>query len=110
MKEKIKNFFAFLKSAWNAGTRGKIGIVLMLLALFLFVRLFYGTRNVQSFIINAWHLSHERAELAIAQKQLQQIQHHVYLLKHPNSASDYVEELGLQTLNLGDSDFKELKY
>ena len=110
MKEKIKNFFIFLKNAWVAGPRGKIGIVLMLISIFFFVRLFYGTRNVQSFIINAWHLNHERAELIVAQKQLQQIQQHIYLLQHPNSSSDYVQELGLQTLNLGDADFKELKY
>ena len=110
MKEKIKNFFEFVKSAWVAGPRGKFGIILMLLALFLFVRLFCGMQNIQSFIINAWHLNHERAELAVAQKQLQKTQHHIYLLTHPNSSSDYIEELGLKTLNLGDPEFKELKY
>lgn len=110
MKEKIKDFFAFIKSAWIAGPRGKIGIVLMLLALFLFVRLFCGSQTVQGFIVNAWHLQHERVELANAQKQLQKTQHHIYLLTHPNSSSDYIEELGLQTLNLGNPEFKELKY
>ena len=110
MKEKIKNLFAFLGRAWVAGSRGKIGIILMLLSLFLFIRLFCATSSVQSFAINAWHLKHERAELALAQKQLQQLEHHIYLLQHPNNSSDYIEELGLQTLNLGDSEFKELKY
>ena len=37
-------------------------------------------------------------------------QHHIYLLQHPNSSPDYVEELGLKTLNMGDAEFKELKY
>jgi cell division protein FtsB len=110
MKEKIKTFFEFLKRAWVAGPRGKVGIVLMILALYFFARLFCGTQNVQNFVINAWHLKHERAELAIAQKQLQQTQHHIYLLQSPNPSADYVEELGLQTLNLGDPEFKELKY
>jgi len=110
MKEKIKNFFDFLKSAWVAGPRGRWGIVFMFLSLFFFVRLFYGAQNIQGFVINAWHLNHERIELAEAQKQLQKIQHHIYLLQHPNSSSDYIQELGLQTLNLGDGDFKELKY
>ncbi|MBO7042304.1 MAG: hypothetical protein J6W08_00355 [Alphaproteobacteria bacterium] len=110
MKEKIKNLFAFLGRAWAAGSRGKIGIILMLLSLFLFIRLFCGTSSVQNFAINAWRLNHERAELALAQKQLQQLEHHIYLLQHPNNSSDYIEELGLQTLNLGDSEFKELKY
>ncbi len=110
MKEKIKTFFAFLGRAWTAGSRGKWGIVLMLLALFCFVRLFCGTRNVQSFIMNAWRLNRERAELAVEQQKLSEIQHHIYLLQHPNNSSDYIEELGLQTLNMGNPEFKELKY
>ena len=93
-----------------AGPRGRWGFIFMLLSVFFFVRLFFGTPNIQSFVINAWNLKHERAELAVAQKKLQQIQHHIYLLQHPNSSSDYIQELGLQTLNLGDGDFKELKY
>jgi hypothetical protein len=110
MKEKIKNFFEFVKSAWVAGPRGRWGFLFMILAIFFFIRLFCGTQNIQGFIMNAWNLNRERAELEIAQKQLQQIQHHIYLLQHPNSSSDYIQELGLQTLNLGDRDFKELKY
>ena len=96
--------------AWHAGSRGKWGIVLMLISLFCFVRLFCGTRSVQSFVINAWRLNHERAELVVEQQKLQEIQHHIYLLQHPNNFSDYIEELGLQTLNMGNPEFKELKY
>ncbi len=110
MKEKIKIFFDFVKRAWVASSRGKIGIVLMLLSVFFFVRLFCGTRSVQSFAVNAWRLNHERAELAVAKQQLSEIQHHIYLLQHPNDSSDYIEELGLQTLNMGNPEFKELKY
>ena len=110
MKEKIKNFFAFAKRAWVEGPRGKIGLCLMILSVFFFVRLFYGEKNLQSFIINAWHLNHEKKELAVAQQELGTIQRHIYLLEHPNSSSDYIEELGLKTLNMGDADFKELKY
>ena len=110
MKEKIKNLFEFFKSAWTTSSRGKIGIILMLVAIIFFAQLFYGTRNLQGFIINAWRLNRERTELAVAKKQLGQLQHHVYLLKHPDSSSDYIEELGLKTLNMGDADFKELKY
>ena len=110
MKEKIKIFFDFVRRAWSAGSRGKIGVILMLFSLFLFVRLFCGTRSVQSLVINAWRLNHERAELAIAQDQLKEIQHHIYLLQHPNSSSDYIEELGLRVLNVGNPEFKELKY
>ena len=110
MKEKIKKFFEFIHNAWTASSRGKMGVVLMLLSLFFFVRLFCGTRSVQSFIINSWRLNSERAELSIAQEQLTEIQRHIYLLQHPNSSSDYIEELGLRVLNVGNPEFKELKY
>ena len=83
---------------------------MVILSLFCFIRLFCGTRNVQSFIVNAWRLNHERAELSVAKEQLQEIEHHIYLLQHANQTSDYVEELGLQTLNMGNPEFKELKY
>ncbi len=110
MKEKIKNFFDFVKRAWMAGPRGKLGIVLLLLALFFFIRLFYGTQNVQSFIVNAWTLNRARSELSIAQKKLDKIHHHIYLLQHPGNQADYLEEMWLKTLNVGDPEFKELKY
>ena len=110
MKEKIKNFFDFIKRAWTASSRGKLGVVLMLLSVFFFIRLFCGTRNVQSFVMNAWRLNNERAELAIAQEKLSEIQRHIYLLQHPNNSSDYIEELGLRVLNVGNPEFKELKY
>jgi len=110
MKEKIKNFFEFVKRAWTASSRGKMGVLLMLLSIFFFVRLFCGTRSVQSFVMNAWRLNHERAELVTAQEQLSEIQRHIYLLQHPNASSDYIEELGLRVLNVGNPEFKELKY
>jgi len=110
MKEKIKNFFDFIKRAWTASSRGKLGVILLLLSVFFFVRLFCGTHSVQSFVINAWRLNRERIELESAKKQLQEIQHHIYLLQHPNNSSDYIEELGLQVLNMGNPEFKELKY
>ena len=110
MWEKIKNLFSFIKSAWVGSNRGKMGIFFLLIALFFFVRLFFGTQNIQSFVVNIWHLNRNRTILATEQQKLQQMQHHVYLLKHPYNSSDYIEELGLKTLNLGNPEFKELKY
>ncbi len=108
MWTKIKNFFHFIKSAWTCGIRGKWGVLFMIVALFFFVRLFFGTQNIQSFVVNAWHLNRDRATLTTEQQKLKQIQHHIYLLKH--CSTDYTEELGLKTLNLGNPEFKELKY
>ena len=110
MKKKIKNFFVFIKNGWIGGPRGKIGFVLMIISIFFFVRLFYGEKNIQSFIMNAWHLNKEKKELAIEQKKLEKIQHHNNLLQSTINSSDYIEELSLKNLNLGDANFKELKY
>ena len=110
MNTKIKNLFIFIKNAWLGGPRGKIGFLLVIVSIFFFARLFYGEKNLQSFISNAWHLNREIKELAIAQNDLKRIQRHIYLLQHPNNSSDYIEELGLQTLNMGNPEFKELKY
>ena len=79
MLEKIKNFFSFIKSAWLGRARGKWGILFMLVAVFFFVRLFFGTQNIQGFIINAWQLNHSRTTLAIEQQKLQKIQIHFVL-------------------------------
>ena len=110
MKEKIKNFFNFVGRAWTASSRGKIGVILMLLSMFFFIRLFCGTRSIQDFVINAWRLNHERTELTVEEQRLNTIQRHIYLLQHPNASSDYIEELGLRVLNVGNPEFKEFKY
>lgn len=112
MKEKIKNFFIFLKNAWLMGPRGKFGVLLLIVSVFFFIRLFCGTQSVQNFLINTWRLNQARKELAIEQKKLDKINHHIYLLQHPNTngKADYIEELGLKNQNLGDPNFKELKY
>ena len=110
MKQKIKIFFEFIKRAWAAGPRGKIGFIFMLCSVFFFIRLFMGTQNIQGFVVNMWNLNTAKQELNVAQDNLKQLQQHIYLLQHPNNSGDYIEELGLKTLNLGDPKFKELKY
>ena len=105
--EKIKNFFGFLGRAWTGGPRGKLGIAFAVFALFMFIRMFLGDMNVQQFIINAWNLNHERAELAQQQHTRDTLEHHIELLR--NGSPDYVEEFGLQYLNIGDPKFRILK-
>ena len=107
MKEKIKNFFGFIGRAWVGGFHGKIGIACAIFALFMFIRMFSGERNVQSFVMNIWHLNHERAELASLEQTRNTLAHHIELLK--SGSPDYIEELGLQYLNIGDPKYKILK-
>lgn len=108
MKTKIKNFFGFLWRAWTGGTRGKIGILFTIFAAFMFVRIFWGQVNVQTFIINIWRLDAEQQTLAAEQDKLDAINRHIQLLQ--GYSPDYVEELGLKYLNLGDSKSKILKF
>ena len=107
MKEKIKNLFSFIGRAWTGGPRGKIGLLFALFAIFMFIRIFVGYNNVQHFVMNIWHLNNERIELERQTAKLNELRHHIQLLK--DYSPDYVEELGLQYLNIGDAKFKILK-
>ena len=107
MKDKIKNLFGFIGRAWRGGIRGKFGVFFAAFALLAFIRIFFGEVNVGHFVTNIWHLNEEHAELATAEKELQTIRHHIQLLK--SYSPDYVEELGLRYLNVGNSEFKILK-
>ena len=107
MKEKSKNLFRFLGRAWSGGIRGKLGIIFALFACFMFIGMFWGDVNIQRFTSNIWHLNHDRALLDAERSNLERLQRHIQLLQ--NYSPDYIEELGLQRLNIGDSGAKILK-
>ncbi len=108
MKEKIKNLFSFLGRAWSGGIRGKGGILLTIIALIMFIRMFIGTVSIPRFALNVWELNKVHAQLQSETKTLSVIQHHIKLLQ--NYSPDYIDELGLQYLNIGDPQVKILKY
>ena len=107
MKEKIKNLFSFIGRAWSDGVRGKIGVALAIFATITFIGLFWGDVSLQRFGINMWRLGQEREHLAQEQATLNQINQHIKLLQ--NYSPDYIEELGLKYLNVGDPRVKILK-
>lgn len=107
MYEKIKNFFGFIGRAWVGSIRGKVGVLFALFAAFMFVRIFWGEVNVQKFVVNIWRLNTEQQQLAAEQEKLNALQRHIDLLQ--NYSPDYVEELGLKYLNIGDAQIKILK-
>ncbi len=107
MNTKIKNFFGFMGRAWSGGIRGKAGIIFTLFAAFMFVRIFWGEVNVQKFVINIWRLNDDRAELALQTAKRDSLRRHIELLQ--GYSPDYVEELGLKYLNIGDPKAKILK-
>ncbi|MDL2296288.1 hypothetical protein LJC18_05815 [Lachnospiraceae bacterium OttesenSCG-928-E19] len=107
MWDKIKNFFGFLGRAWSGGFKGKIGILAAIFAAFMFVRIFWGDVNLQKFIVNIWRLNGEQEQLAMDIEKLNAYQKHIHLIQH--YSSDYVDELGLKYLNIGDPKMKILK-
>lgn len=107
MQTKIKNLFGFLGRAWAGGWHGKFGILFAILAVYMFVRMFWGDVSVQKFAINIWRLNGEQEQLMNEQTKLDTLNRHIELLQ--GYSADYVEELGLKYLNIGDPDFKVLK-
>lgn len=107
MKEKIKNFFRFIGRAWSGGIRGKIGILCAIFALFMFVRIFWGAVNVQNFVISIWRLNAEQQQLVTEKEKLDILEKHIALIQ--GYSPDYVEELGLKYLNIGEPKAKILK-
>ncbi len=107
VKGKIKNFFGFIGRAWGGSWRGKAGVLMVAFALFMFVRIFWGAVNVQNFVINIWRLNTEQTQLAAEQEKLNTLNRHIELLQ--GYSADYVDELGLKYLNIGDPKIKILK-
>ena len=107
MKDKIKNVFGFIGRAWSGGIHGKIGVFFAIFATFMFVRIFAGDVNIYRFVTNIWYLRNEKIELTAEEQKLNTIQHHIELLE--NYSPDYVEELGLRYLNIGDPAYRVLK-
>ena len=107
MWDKIKNFFGFLGRAWSGGYRGKIGLFCVFFAAFMFGRIFFGEVSAQRFVMNIWRLNAEQQQLATEKAKLEKLEMHIKLIQ--NYSPDYVEELGLKYLNIGDPKMKILK-
>lgn len=107
MKGKIKKLFTFLKRAWCGGIYGKCGVILTLFSGFMFIGLFWGDVNIQRFGMNIWRIHNAQEQLSAERATLDTIQHHIELLQ--NYSPDYVSELGLKYLNIGDPGVKILK-
>lgn len=107
MKEKIKNLFAFMGHAWGAGFHGKLGVIMVVVALFWSIGIFTGKTTLQGFIINIWRLNTAQTQLLQEQEKLNTLQHHIDLVQ--KNSPDYIEELGLKRLNMGDAKTKILK-
>ncbi|MBR6837948.1 MAG: hypothetical protein IKM94_00035 [Alphaproteobacteria bacterium] len=107
MKEKIKNLFAFMGRAWNAGYHGKMGVIMVIVAFFWALGFFTGKNTIQGSIANIWRLNTAQEQLVIEQTKLEKLQRHIELTQ--KNSPDYIEELGLKRLNMGDAKTRILK-
>ncbi len=107
MWEKIKNLFGFVGRAWSGGIRGKVGVLFAVFAGFMFIRIFWGDVNAQKFVVNIWRLNAEQQQLDAEQQKMATLSRHIQLIQE--YSPDYIQELGLKYLNVGDADFKILK-
>ncbi len=107
MKEKIKNLFSFIGRAWNGGFVGKVGVILAILLTIRSVNFFLGETTVQGCIMNIWRLNAAQQQLLQEQEKLDQLEKHIALVQQ--NSPDYIEELGLKRLNMGDAKTKILK-
>ena len=108
MKAKIKNLFKFLGRAWSSGLYGKAGILLATFGCLMFIGLFQRDASIQNFVINTWKLGAAYEQRDSERDTLNKLEHNINLLKA--NSPDYIEELGLQYLNIGDAKLKVLKF
>jgi len=57
--------------------------------------------------MNIWRLNAAQTQLQAEQAKLEQLEKHIQLVQR--NSPDYIEELGLKRLNIGDSKTKILK-
>lgn len=105
--EKIKNLFTFMGHAWAGGSRGKLGVVFAIIALVWTIGFFTGKNTIISAIANIWRMNAAQEQLVMEQTKLNKLEHHIELTKR--NSPDYIEELGLKRLNMGDATTKILK-
>lgn len=108
MKEKIKNLFAFIGAAWRNSLRGKAGVGLMCIAIYVFLSMFWGTPNIQRFFVNMWRFNTMQTNLIQSKNELAELERHNALLQ--KNSPDYIEEIGLSILNIGDSKTQILRF
>jgi len=107
MKEKIKNLLSFAGAAWRGNMRGKIGLLMVLFALFALGRMFVGSTSVQGFVRGAFYLAKEQRQLDAAQARLAAVESHIQLIQE--RSPDFIEELAQKRLNVGDPSLRILR-
>jgi cell division protein FtsB len=103
MWKKIKSLLRAVFASWQ----GVLGAAMTLFALYLSAGFFTGTANIQSYFRNRAALDRADAKIAALQTRLDATNHHIDLIwRH---SPDFVSEMALRHLNLGDPEIMILK-
>jgi cell division protein FtsB len=100
MLDKIKSAARVFFHGMTSSLTGLSGAVLVVLSLYLLAGLFTGVANVQNFIKNWNELGKTDSKIAALQQQLDRTNLHIKLLQQ--HSPDFVSEMALRHLNLGD--------
>ncbi|MDR1071931.1 MAG: hypothetical protein LBL21_04800 [Rickettsiales bacterium] len=107
MWEKIKSMTGILIRGTLGGWRGALGALMAGLSVYFFVGLFTGVASVQNYFKNRVALGRADEKIAVLRKQLDAENLHIELLqKH---SPDFISEMALRHLNLGDPQLMILK-
>ena len=107
MGEKIKSLaLTFVRGA-TGGLQGFIGAALTIISVCFLAGLFTGTTNIQTYFRNRNALGNTDAKIESLQGQLDAANLHIKLIQ--SHSPDFISEMALKYLNLGDPKMMILK-
>lgn len=107
MWQKIKSvLLVFVRGAFSSW-KGFLGAVMIVASIYLFTGLFTGIASVQNYIKNARALNKADDKIAAIRSELETTNRHIKLLL--DHSPDFVSEMAVKYLNLGDPNAKVIK-
>lgn len=104
---KIKSIAGVFARGCAGGWRGLAGAALLVFSAYLFVGFFTGVANIKNYIANRYELGTADARLYAAKNRLDRTSRHIRLLSE--QSKDFVSEMALRHLNMGDPEMRIIK-
>lgn len=107
MFEKIKSCIGIFLRGSVSGWRGIVGAALIIFSFYLCLGFFTGVTNIPNYIRNKNQLGKIDARIESTRAKLNRTNLHIQLLKE--QSPDFVSEMALKHLNLGDTNLLIIK-
>ena len=107
MAKKIKSALGVFFRGMFGGWRGAVGTALIVFSLYMLAGLFNGATNIQNYIRDKRELATADARIIAARKRLDAANQHIKLMRE--HSPDFVSEMAMKHLNLGDPGVRILK-